>query len=632
MAHKSSYDVIFTFGKHSGKSLGFVYDIDPGYITWIAGNDKMPAIWVYACSETLQGHDVSNLSLPREAPITSKKDIELWTIDKSTIGVAFGYNKVLLERFKFEIDGRKWNKEEKHWEIPSVQIVKLIELFGGTSGVAADDGVKKAYKKELDRRKELDEIRVKDDSDIHIPGLKIPLFPFQNTGVEFVDRAGGRAMIADSMGLGKTVQAIAYAQLKKHKTLIVCPKSVVINWSREIEKFVGKKSTIWTGTEKIGRVDSQFHIINYESVQKRAKELRELECDLLVCDEATYVKNRKTIRAKSILGDGKQKKLYPGIKTKEVLFLTGTPVLNRPMEAFSLLNFLDSNRFNNFFHFSQKYGGWKGEEPRNLDDLHQRTKDLVIRRLKKDILTELPAKQRNDLYVELTPSEQKEYHALLNKLFRKWRSLGKPTIAEMPAIQQYLISKKMSRLHEFIDEMLDQDRGVLVYCCYIDPLKQLAKHYGDRAALLHGSMNGADRQKSIDALKSGEAKVGLFSLGAGAMGIDGLQHSIDTVIFLDQWWTPATHEQAEDRLYRIGQTKQVSAYYIICENTIDEHMRIILSEKQTIVDTIVDGSLVTVARDKSFFREFVKRLKTNYIDEMDNLSESDIIEDIVLPD
>lgn len=632
MAHKSSYDVIFSFGKHSGKSLGFVCDVDPGYITWISENNKIPGHWPEACKLTLQNKDVSHLSLPRETlKVKSNLNIQLWTMKKSMIGISFSYDRNLLERFKFEIDGRKWNDDEKHWMAPGAQVVKIINLFGGTSNVSADDGVKKLYREELARRKQLDEIRVKEDTDIVIPGLKLNLFPYQRVGVEFIERAGGRAMIADSMGLGKTVQAIAYAHLKNHKTLIVCPKSVVINWRREIEKFVGKKSTIWTSSTKDGRIDSQYHIINYEAIQKRWPELRKLECDLLVCDEATYIKNRKTIRTKSLLGDGKQKRKYPGIKTKEVLFLTGTPVLNRPVEAFSLLNFIDPQRFNNFFQFTQKYGGWQGSNPRNLDDLHDRTKDLVIRRLKKDILTELPKKQRNDLYVELSDVEKKEYNNLLKKLFRKWRVAGKPTIGEMPEIQKYLISKKMPRLHEMIDELLEQDRGVLIYCCYVDPLKELQLHYGDRAALLHGQLNPKERQKSIDRLSKGDAKVGLFSIGAGAMGIDGLQHSIDTVIFLDQYWVPSVHEQAEDRLYRIGQTNQVSAYYMICESTIDEQMRMLLSEKQRIVDEIVDGSLVTIARDKSFFKEFVKTLKSGFSEELEEISLNSVEENLETP-
>ena len=165
MAHKSSYDVVFPFGKHNGKSLGFVYDIDPGYVSWMAGNEKMPGHWPEACRLVMEGKNINHLDLPRQ--IYEKKvnlNIEMWTVNKSTIGVSFAYDRELLERFKFEIDGRKWNKEDRHWEVPAPQIVKMVELFGGVKNISADDGVKRFYKNEVNRRKQLDEIRVKEDS------------------------------------------------------------------------------------------------------------------------------------------------------------------------------------------------------------------------------------------------------------------------------------------------------------------------------------------------------------------------------------------------------------------------------------------------------------------------------------
>jgi SWI/SNF-related matrix-associated actin-dependent regulator of chromatin subfamily A-like protein 1 len=608
MAPKDSYDVIFPFGKHKGKSLGFIHDSDPSYVNWLANNDKMPGLWSDAAKRILANESISDLGLPTSRIEPKIINVEMWVAKKNVIHVSFAYDKELLERFKFEIDGRKWDADDRCWTVPAPQILKMIELFGGVKNITADDAVKKLFREEKARRAHLDEIRVKEDTDIDI-GTKLDLYPYQKVAVEFIGRAGGRAMVADQMGLGKTATAIGYAHYHSLKTLIICPKSVVVNWAREIERFTGKKTTIWATKDKMGRIDAQYHVINYDIVERRMDELRKAGFELMVCDEATFLKNRQTKRAKSILGDYKQRKLYPGIKTKHVIFLTGTPILNRPIEAFVLLNFLDKDRFSNFFHFTQKYGGWKGEDGRNLDDLHHRTKDLIIRRLKKDILSELPPKQRNDLYVELTADEQKEYQDLLNKLFRKWKVLGKPTIAEMPAIQNYLTERKMPRLIEMIDEMLSQDRGILIYSCYVEPLKQLAKHYGKQSAMIHGQLNTTERQKAIDALTNGTAKVGLFSIGAAAMGIDGLQHNIDTVVFLNRWWVPAIHEQAEDRLFRIGQTKQVQAYYMTCENTIDEYMGTILREKQQMIDQVVDGQLLNFSPNKSVFGEFVRALK-----------------------
>jgi len=125
-------------------------------------------------------------------------------------------------------------------------------------------------------------------------------------------------------------------------------------------------------------------------------------------------------------------------------------------------------------------------------------------------------------------------------------------------------------------------------------------------------MNSKERQKSIDRLTSGEAKVGLFSLLAAGMGIDGLQKQIDTVVFLNCDWVPANHEQAEDRTHRIGQKSQVQVYYMLCADTIDEYMRDILKEKQKVADLVVDGALVTPERSKSYFKEFVSKISQVY--------------------
>jgi len=616
MIHPSYEEVIFTWGKHKGNSLASVCRNDYSYIEWIAGMDKLPQPWIDAAKKVLRGEDISSISLPRakavqktntaKEPVAGPINVDLK--DKKSAYIIMPYNKVLLDQFKYEIDGRKWNGDEKRWEFPAVHLPKLVKLF---PQAVLSLPAKKLLMELQERREDLDQIRDLDDTDFEIPGLTLNLFPYQKVGVRFVDRAGGRCLIADAPGLGKTSQSIAYAQLHNLKTLIVCPLSVVVNWQREIKKFTGKDSTIWDSKQYNGDIYNQFHITHYDAVGKIFNSLREQKFDLLICDEATYLKNRQTIRAKSILGSYKERRKYPGIQTKYVIFLTGTPVMSRPIEAFALLNFLDKERFSNFFHFTQRYGGWKGDAPRNLKDLHDRTKDLVIRRMKEHVLKELPKKQRNDLYVELSKDERKEYNKLLKELFGKWRDAGRPSVQHMPKLQGFLIDKKIPRLIEMIDEYLDNDRPILIFSCYIAPLKKLLEHYGERAAILTGEMKKEDRQISIDRLSKGEAKVGLFSLRAAGMGIDGLQHVIDTVVFTDMGWLPAEHEQAEDRTHRIGQKSQVQAYYMICDGTIDEYMRDILKEKQAIADMIVDGALVTPERNKSMFKEFVRRINTD---------------------
>lgn len=626
MPHSSSYNVLIPFGKFRGLSLGVIHDRQKNYLIWLSETPSIPTYWREAAAKTLLGESIDpNTALP---PPTTKVSVE--AIDGKTLRIRFDYDRGLLERFKSAIDGRKWNQDEKCWEFPAVQITKLVEMMGGTGMIDADTKTKEIFRREKERRADLDEIRVKDDSDIEIP-TKLPLFPYQKVAVEFIERAQGRAMVADQMGLGKTVVGIGYAAKNHLKTLIVCPKSTVPGWMREIVRFTGKNAVCWVGEGRLGRSDAQYHVTNYDVVGKNLKDLNKMDFDLLICDEATYLKNRRTLRAKNVLGFYKERRKYPGIKAKFCVFLTGTPVLNRPVEAYHLLNYLDSQRFNNFFHFIQRYGGWKGSEPINLDDLHQRTKDLIIRRVKKDVLTELPEKQRNDLIVEMMPTDMKDYHAHLDSLFRKWRQLGKPTVAEMPGIQKFLLEKKIPRAIEVIDGLLEAGKGVLVFSVYLEPLRKLAKHYKDEAGLVIGELSSKKRQAVIDDLSSGKKKVGLFSVGAGSMGIDGIQNQIDTVLFLDMWWVPAVHEQAEDRVHRIGQNNKVQIFYFICENTIDEYMRNILIEKQKIIDTVVDGKLVSIARDKSFYKEFVQKLTLDYYKNLQGVPMASADEEVEAP-
>jgi SWI/SNF-related matrix-associated actin-dependent regulator 1 of chromatin subfamily A len=618
MIHPSAEQAILTFGKFKGYSLAHVYYNNQSYLQWMTTTLGLPEVWKEAAQLTLKGEDISHLKIaktnnpsPSNTPnVSTDTAVTIHLKDSKTAVVVMPYNPTLMAKFKYEVDGRKWNDKEKWWEFPAVHLPKAFNVFGPTN-IKCDEKVLNLLEKLKDRREDLDEIRVKEDVDFKIKGMKLELYNYQRVGVNFVERADGRCLIADAPGLGKTAQAIGYAQHKNLKTIIVCPLSVVVNWQREIKKFTGKDSTIWDSKSYDGKLSNQFHICHYDAVAKVVGDLRKQEFDLLVCDEATYLKNRQTIRAKSILGSYKERRKYPGIKTKYCLFLTGTPVMSRPIEAFALLNFLDKERFNNFFHFTQRYGGWKGDAPRNLQDLHDRTKDLVIRRKKDQILTELPQKQRNDLYVELTKDEQKEYKALLKEVFGRWK-VEKPSIGHMPKIQGFLIEKKIPRLVEMIDEFLDNDKPILIFSNYIAPLKLLNEHYGDKAAMLTGEMSSKERQHTIDRLTKGEAKVGLFSLMAAGMGIDGLQHQIDTVVFLNCDWVPANHEQAEDRTHRIGQKGQVQVYYMLCAETIDEYMRDILKEKQQIADLVVDGALVTPERSKSYFKEFVSKINMIY--------------------
>ena len=616
MIHDSAEWVIFPFGKYKGYSLAHIIRNDYGYCQWILGKEDYSPIWKEAVRLACNNEDIDHLDLnrkkghkPSDGEVEKKNVVEIIEKNRTTAKLFMPFDRSLIAKFKETIDGRKWNMDEKCWEFPIVQLPRVVDLIK-TFEIKVSPKIKKMYAAVVEEEKTRREIREKEDTDFKIDGLKLDLYPFQKVGVEFATQTKGRCLIADQPGLGKTVQAIAYAQMNGLKTLIVCPLSVVLNWKKEIYKFTGKGAAVWSSNDVEGHLNHQFHIINYDAVRKASEVLREIDYDLLVCDEATALKNRNTLRYKSILGSYRERRKFPGIKTKHVIFLTGTPVMSRPIEAFTLLNFLDKERFNNFYHFSQRYGGWKGQPVRNLAELHDRTKDLTIRRKKTEVFDEFPDKQRNDLFVELEPSERRKYDELLRDLFGQWKFNGKPTVSTMPALQIFLAHQKIPRLLEIIEEYLDNDRPILIFCCFIEPLTRLYKELGsDIAGLYHGGMKKEDRQQVVDDLSEGRKKVGLFSVKAAGMGIDGLQKTIDTVVFLDRDWVPATHEQAEDRTHRIGQKNAVQVYYMTIANTIDEYMSDILKEKQKIAAEIVDGELIEAINNKSYFGELIARMR-----------------------
>jgi len=259
--HSSAELVILNFGKYNGYSLAYIYRTNKSYLEWMATNDGLSEAWRLAAKETLLGQDISHLSLPRKkdsgykpTTITPSKIVKIYFVSKNTAAVEMPFNREKMNLFKYEVDGRVWNAEERRWEFPIPHLPKVFEVFADHD-IRCDQNVLDVRDALLKHREQLNIIREKEDTDFEVADLLLPLYPYQKVGVEFVHKAAGRAMIADEPGLGKTVQAIAYARLHKLKTLIVCPLSVVITWKKEIAKFTGLTPCIWTTDGKEGHCE-----------------------------------------------------------------------------------------------------------------------------------------------------------------------------------------------------------------------------------------------------------------------------------------------------------------------------------------------------------------------------------------
>jgi SWI/SNF-related matrix-associated actin-dependent regulator 1 of chromatin subfamily A len=611
------------FGKHRGKTIAqlLLGGMDErGYVEWMARE---------FANETWRKVAEDALSQGAQLAIPDRFTYALDVISETRAALVCPYDQRVVTLLRDRIDGINWSRRESRWEFPCTQLTNAVSVLESVGTVELTDQARAALEEERDRRTRLDAIRLRHDTNLEIPTL-LPLFGFQRVGVEFALAAGGRALIADEMGLGKSAQAIGTSLLLRHyhgagRILTVCPASLKINWYREWVRFAGLEPTIWHGHKRMGDLNAQVHIINYDIFGKFRDDLHALAFDILLIDEAHYLKNKDSLRTQAIFG-GYHKKSRTRRKPFAVpyaLLLTGTPVLNRPAELFPLLNYLAPDRFTDWFSYANRYGAWspmnmegRPWRPQHLDELHERTKDIVIRRKKVDVLTDLPPKLVSDVFVELTAEQRKAYRQALANVAEEWKAAAKekkrPTLNELQILTGLLNRFKLAKVRELIEELQNEDdvRSVLIFSTRLDPLKQLRTEYGARAIYIDGSMSPDARQLEVDRFQRGDATIALLSLRAAGVGLTLTK--ADTVIFIDQDFVPANHQQAEDRAHRIGQVNPVQIYYLLAEDTIDEDLRALLAEKVAITSQIADGEVRTLERQRSIFPDFVRRLKQRY--------------------
>jgi len=429
------------------------------------------------------------------------------------------------------------------------------------------------------------------------------MFDYQKEGVEKVVRVfDGRALIGDEMGLGKTLQAISLADYYDAKRLIiVCPAYLRYTWKHELEKWIpGIESTvILTGRDKIEGVPFPL-IFSYEQAAAKAKELKKMKPDMIVCDESHYLKSHKTKRSKA---------LAPLVKSvKRALLLSGTPALNRPIELFSQLHMLYPKIFPKYRQFAERYADGK-MSPMGFYDasgisnkyelLWIARKTALIRRVKRDVLTQLPKKIRSEIYVNLSRKDVKP----LTPLFGKWKDLNaripgmvpcsdeiKKAAFERKCVITELFRKtseaKVEVVKKVVAGMVEQDLKFIVFCYHKDLMDEVQSVCPSNMRI-DGDTPMKNRQKYVEAFQRGETQVAVLSMLAASTGITLTAASI--VLFAELYYVPGVILQAEDRLHRIGQASAVDVRFIIAKGSLDEHLFKMLHYKLATLDTALDG-------------------------------------------
>jgi SWI/SNF-related matrix-associated actin-dependent regulator 1 of chromatin subfamily A len=441
------------------------------------------------------------------------------------------------------------------------------------------------------------------------------LYKHQEDGIKFLLSRNG-CILADDMGLGKSMQSIIAAlESGAEKILIVTTSSTKINWEREINVFCDE-TTIIDGK----KWDSnKFTIINFDILKnfhslpviKKRKEgepepilIRDIvntKFDLCIVDEAHNLKNNDSIRGK-IMVDVCVKFNIP-----KVWLLTGTPVANRPMDFFNLLKLIKSPIAENWKHYAVRYCDgrqffrtlkngqrkqiWLTDGASNLEELANKTKNILLRRLKTDAI-DMPDKIVTPMYHQLDSKGWKMYEQLWDEYVEMKKKLGKKTmesqkdLVELILLRQFIAIQAIPYTIEMIENALEMGRKVIVFTSFSEEQEIIANHFGKVAVRHNGSLTNAKKQHSVDQFQNNDKiKVFIGNIKSAGVGITLTEATV--VIFNSFDWVPGNNEQAEDRAYRIGQNNDVNVYYQLFEDTISTRMWEMLRNKKDIISTIM---------------------------------------------
>jgi len=411
-------------------------------------------------------------------------------------------------------------------------------------------------------------------------------------------------ILADDMGLGKTTSTIIAAlEAGAKKVLIICPATLKINWKREIENYTDRSVYIAEG--KNFSTEHDFVIINYDIIKnfhdpkkKDESQILTSNFDLVIIDEAHYIKNAQAQRTKLINDIVKN--------VDRLWLLTGTPMTSRPIDYYNLLSLIDSPVAKNWMAYVIRYCQgyqfkvgprkvWNVMGASNLEELRDRTAGLTLRRLKEDVL-DLPDKIITPVYLRLKSKEYEdvmgEYYNWYEKNPEESKSLT-VQFTKLTKVRQIIADEKITQTIELAENIIEQGKKVIIFCNFTDSLNKICEHFGKAAVKVDGSMSKPERQNSVDGFQYNE-KIRVFVGNIKAAGVGLTLTAAEAVIMNDLSFLPSDHAQAEDRAYRYGQKNNVLVYYPIFENTIEGVIYDILANKKQVISTVLGDNQNTV--------------------------------------
>lgn len=455
-------------------------------------------------------------------------------------------------------------------------------------------------------------------------GLRATLRPYQIEGYEWLYRfsqLGLGVCLADDMGLGKTLEAIALllARQSGGPALVVAPTSVCRNWLEELKRFAPSlRAAEYTGKERSARLarPPDVLIASYALLQQDAAKLAETEWNTLVLDEAQFIKNAHSQRARAAFG----------IPARYRLALTGTPVENHLGDLWSIFHFLNPALLGPFKLFQLRFMKpiERDRDSEQQGALKQLISPFLLRREKRDVLSELPPVTTVRHSVRLNDDESVRYALLrkqirdkLSKLYGRNRQ-HLHIFAEITRLRRFCChprlvfpdapseSSKLQAFLELAEELRANGHRALVFSQFVDFLEIVRAELDERGfrySYLDGSTPKESRHARVEEFQNGHAELFLISLKAGGFGLN--LTAADYVIHLDPWWNPAVEAQATDRAHRIGQERPVTVYRLITEATIEERIVELHAEKRSLAEALLEGRESPVSLDHTVLNELL---------------------------
>jgi SNF2 family DNA or RNA helicase len=445
--------------------------------------------------------------------------------------------------------------------------------------------------------------------------LQGELRDYQREGFQWMMRLahwGAGACLADDMGLGKTVQALALilSRAPKGPSLILAPTSVCINWLEECQRFAPTLNAYQFGLgdrQEMLNNAGPFDLIvcSYGLLQTEGERLAQKTWHTLVADEAQAIKNALTKRSKAAMA----------LQADFKLITTGTPIENHLGELWNLFNFINPGLLGTLQKFNERYAqAIENQKDQGVQHrLRKLLRPFILRRLKNDVLTELPSRTEVTLHIELSPEERALYEALrrnaMQTMLSNTEQAGHKQLKVLAEIMKLrracchprlvmdestLSSSKLQAFEELVDELLDNRHKALVFSQFVGHLtliRQLLDKKGIPYHYLDGSTSIPNRKKAVNLFQAGEGDLFLISLKAGGTGLN--LTAADYVIHMDPWWNPAVEDQASDRAHRMGQKRPVTIYRLVAKDTIEDKIVELHKHKRDLANSLLEGGEVS---------------------------------------